>query len=386
MSITKVVAGQNVQTDHYFKPDTGGAYTFVGFVKYVVTDFNDAEVISGAAAQDPYDLARWSVQFALPSNAPIGKPGQRYRLKWIAKVQVNGATETIRETIHFDVVPGDDFSRVDITERIALEKSKFVDRLLLPADITVDSLKVEVLDIGSNVLYEADELDVDPSGTDGVNQWWTHSSPTTLDGLVLANLNAAPIQIVWTYEAGGVEEKVFHYLYLVNAATQRMMLQIRAAIDKARNIPYNPALAWFDTDLLVYIDQGLQQFNSKPPTFTNYGMGNLPSHLQYPVLQCVLWNALRAQLLAENQAQFNFSGQSVTLDVDRQAAIESELGRIQSYIDQEIKSIKRLNTRSIGRVGVIGVNYGPQFNWQPPIYRNPYFLGSMGIPPGQLRL
>lgn len=385
MSLTKAVAGQSIQADQYFKPDGGGAYTFVGFVKYIVTDFNDVEIISGAAAQDQYDLARWSVQFTLPSSAPANKPGQKYKLKWIAKVLINGESETIRETIQFDVVPADDFARIDVTERIALEKSKFMDRLLLPANVELQTLSVKVLDINSEELYGDDDISVEPSGTDGINQWWIHSSPTTLEGLVLNGLNAAPIQIAWDYTlTDGTSDTVFHYLYLVNAATQRMMLQIRASIDKARNVPHNPALAWFDTDLLVYIDQGLQMFNSYPPTFTSYAMANLPPQLQYPVLQCVLYNALRAQLLVEGQAQFNFSGQSVQLDVDRQASIESELSRIQGYIDSSIKSVKRLNNR-IGGAGVLGVNFGPQFNWQPPIYRNPYFLGSMGIPPGNIR-
>lgn len=171
-------------------------------------------------------------------------------------------------------------------------------------------------------------------------------------------MNFSPYQVRWTYTANGEQNFIFHYLYAVNGLTMDTMRKIRARIDKARNKPYNPALFYYDLDLLCYIDLGIARFNAARPTLTYFSMSSLPDVLQYPVIECSCYEALRSQLMAESVAAFNFSGQSVSLDMDRTQAIESELSKIQQYIDQEIPSLKkRYNRSGGGGVGVLGINF-----------------------------
>lgn len=108
-------------------------------------------------------------------------------------------------------------------------------------------------------------------------------------------------------------------------------------------------LQYSEVDLLMFLNRGLQMFNGYPPILTGFTGTNMQGAIRNGWLSCSTYYALGAQLLAENDLAFNFSGQSVTLDVDRTPALESALGRVESALDREVRPLKQL----LGKAGII---------------------------------
>jgi len=110
--------------------------------------------------------------------------------------------------------------------------------------------------------------------------------------------------------------------------------------------------AFEDSDLLEYISQGLRLVNLGYPT-TNYPLDSMPDILMSLVLLAAGWYGLQAQSLLENDLQFNFSGQSVTLSVDRQSGLDAVAGRMMEMFNTQIGPAKLSLVRRAQGVGTV---------------------------------
>lgn len=122
-------------------------------------------------------------------------------------------------------------------------------------------------------------------------------------------------------------------------------------INKARLSNVIPELDYTQTDLLEYLTRGLNLFNSFPPQLTAFNGTNMQGLILDAWLQCSAYYALAAQLQAEGALAFDFSGESVALNVDRTPAIEAALGRVESSLNDHVKPAKKLLAKA-------GVNSG----------------------------
>ncbi|MNQ34128.1 hypothetical protein D3C85_475790 [compost metagenome] len=120
-------------------------------------------------------------------------------------------------------------------------------------------------------------------------------------------------------------------------------------INKARLSNVIPELEYTQADLIEYLARGLNLFNSFPPQITAFTGTNMQGPILDGWLQCSAYYALAAQLQAEGALAFDFSGQSVSLNVDRTPSIESALGRVESALNDHVKPAKKL----LARYGVI---------------------------------
>ena len=125
--------------------------------------------------------------------------------------------------------------------------------------------------------------------------------------------------------------------------------QLEDYINKARIQNVIPELDYTQTDLIQYLNRGLALFNSFLPHTTNFTGTNMQGIIMDAWLQCSAYYALGAQLQAEGALAFDFSGQSVSLNIDRTPAIESALGRVESALEQNVKPLKRL----LAKAGVL---------------------------------
>jgi hypothetical protein len=97
-------------------------------------------------------------------------------------------------------------------------------------------------------------------------------------------------------------------------------------------------------------------------------------------------SGLRSQYIAEGEKAFNFSGQAISLDVDRTGFYDSAASSLQSRLDNEAKPFKQNlikkglvsgtgNLDDIGlrrgAIGSVGINVSPASNWGR-------FSGKMG--------
>ena len=140
--------------------------------------------------------------------------------------------------------------------------------------------------------------------------------------------------------------------YKMWPATPQMLVaasMVQDFCDRARLDNVIPELEYTQSDLLLYLYRGLAMFNSLPPRATAFNGTNMQGQLLDAWVVCSCTQALSAQFLAEGSLAFDFSGQTVSLNMDRSPAIESTLGRLESHLNTVILPFKKL----IGRAGVI---------------------------------
>lgn len=157
--------------------------------------------------------------------------------------------------------------------------------------------------------------------------------------------------------------------------------QMEDFINKARLANVIPELDYTQADLIQYLQRGLSLFNSLAPHTSNFDGTNMQGPILDAWLQCSAYYALAAQLQAEGALAFDFSGQSVSLNVDRTPSIESALGRIESAIEQNVKPFKKLLAKagvlsgdgSAGGQNINGANHlGTLGLTNAPTTRHPY--------------
>lgn len=146
-------------------------------------------------------------------------------------------------------------------------------------------------------------------------------------------------------------------------------------INKARLDNVIPQLEYTTADIMSYLYRGLALFNRIGPRISAFNGMNMQGVLLDSWVTCGCYYALAAQLQAEGALAFDFSGQSVSLNMDRSPAIESALGRVEQVISDQILATKKLLARagifqgdgSVGgsmidgskQFGVIGYAFAP---------------------------
>lgn len=163
-----------------------------------------------------------------------------------------------------------------------------------------------------------------------------------------ASLQAYLVRVDIT-PAGIGNKKIYTYkLWAVTPQILKGMSFLEDFLNKAKIENTIPELQYTDGDLINYLERGLNLFNmagSQPTSFTGTNMQGV---LFDAWVTCASYYALGAQLMAEGALAFDFSGQGVSLNVDRTPQLDSALGRIESMIDGRIVPLKKaLNQQGI---------------------------------------
>ncbi len=133
------------------------------------------------------------------------------------------------------------------------------------------------------------------------------------------------------------------FTYKFWAVTPQIMLAMNFLEDflnKSRIENVIPELQYTAGDLIGYLERGLYLFNNVGQISTWTGM-NMQGVLFDGWLTCASYYALSAQLIAEGSLAFDFSGQGISLNVDRTPQLDSALGRIESAIQDKIVPLKK---------------------------------------------
>lgn len=148
------------------------------------------------------------------------------------------------------------------------------------------------------------------------------------------------------------KQRLMNNLWVVTPQMLNCMNALEQSLNKARLENVIPQLEYTQSDLLHYLQRGLNLFNSYSPNLTDFNGTNMQGALFDALILCASYYALGAQLLAEGMLAFDFSGQAVTLNVDRTPHLESALGRVEAQIQDRIPKLKQLLLRH----GVAGGN------------------------------
>lgn len=292
-----------------------------------------ALVQEGVAKQDEVNVTRWTAPIVFPDDATPGI----YTVDWLTTSKQQGLKNTERFTL------GTAKAEYIEVDRLVREGQPVADILLLDDGQTADAITVTVRDAAGTVLMTSTESMIAPGTTQG-DPFYKVVFPQGL------KTNASPFAaylVQWDFTLDGVPETEYHFLYVASYPVLSLVNELRRMIDKAQLQHKNPALVYNDVDLVAFLNLGLQRINASPPTMTQYSLNALPETMFTYVLKAAAIEALDSRFLAEAEAAFNFSGQTVTLDVDRTGFIESARAHYQEALE-DLKTVKKVLVMSTG--------------------------------------
>lgn len=189
-------------------------------------------------------------------------------------------------------------------------------------------------------------------------------NPGAITGLAQSAWGYNSLFLYWNYQdKQGNQETVTTRLYVVNGKMVRMMDDLRRQADRIRNKWTIPQLRLTDVDLAHFCIQGMDKFNSVPPSANGtWTLGNLPEQLYDIVLLGALVRFLQAQELALAETEFSFAGQAVQLNTNNRSAAYS---RMADKYDREFYSKATSAKKGLLRSRLLpqlAVTWGPTSN------------------------
>lgn len=287
---------------------------------------------------------------------------------------------------------GNTHRSVDILMLQPSSQPDYGDTILMPDDTEIEF----VLDIAPSsearvdlAVYQGNRLvfQKEVAGEERLNKI-DHSEfhiPLTEEGVLPPALS--PYLAVVSHREPGQRrtQKSMFNIWSITPQIYSMMNALTGFLDKAKLENVIPSLRYTDTDLLLYLQRGLNLFNTYSPSITSFTGINMQGPLFDCHLICASYYALGAQLLAEGALAFDFSGQAVTLNVDRTPQLEGALSRIEGQLQELIPKTKGLLVKhgvnggdgsfvlgsplGLGRVIVTNAPTTNRWLWRPGMQR-----------------
>ena len=302
---------------------------------------NDAEgsVIASGVATPDLSPGTWQINFSIPYLEITDSA--KYRVLWLL-VDDEGQNHTIRDFIFIE--PSEENRDTDTVYVKKLGgKESFID-VSLPFGFFPDIGDKLYISCYLNNKPEFEEIEVwkgDPNF-----KFFSTDNRCTLqlrDGFRPTKLEPYNFMARLERASNPHKPKMFSQsLWVVTPQVIVAANQLEAYINKARLDNVIPSLQYTIGDIVTYLYRGLNMFNNVPPYITGFNGMNMQGHLLEGWIQCAGYYALGAQLQAEGALAFDFSGQSVSLNVDRTPTIEAALGRIEQYIDAHLRPYKKM--------------------------------------------
>lgn len=148
------------------------------------------------------------------------------------------------------------------------------------------------------------------------------------------------------------------------------MTMVEDFLNKSRIENVISELSYTDGDLVGYLERGLNLFNTIAVS-TSFTGTNMQGPLLDNWLICAYYWAIGTQLLAEGSLSFDFSGQGVSLNVDRTPQLDAALGRIEARIQDTVLPFKK----QLGLQGILGGDGSAGSS----NLRNPYASGTLSL-------
>lgn len=197
----------------------------------------------------------------------------------------------------------------------------------------------------------------------------TDTIPSSLDALT----------VTWKYfnaAAPHIVNRETAKLFVVNPPILTAVEDSRMQVSKARTTLFGYEDAIFDTTTIIsWLRRGRDDFNAAGGMFTTFDMSVATGALRSYWLMYSEIAMLRAQSLAEGEKAFNFSGQAISLEVDRTAYYDKLADSLQSQVDANIGPLKKnmamkgitsgngdLSTITGGNRPMLGISIHPATN------------------------
>jgi hypothetical protein len=328
-----------------------------GYPRVALLD-KDKTVIAQYNASPTANPGEWEAAVSLP-NLGVERTDE-YRLRWRMRA-ANGEKYQNFDTMLIDprvdrrdseivVLDGDD------TVELALPFAYFASNT--PSKFQVYSGNNEVL--SGAVSFE------DPSVTKTVG---AEKTLVSFPAIMLMPSLKANLLIVKSKINGRPRTYSYRY-WCITPQIALAATMIEDFLNKSRIQNVIPELEYTAGDILGYLERGLYLFNMTAATTTFTGT-NMQGMLLDAWITCASYYALATQLIAEGSLAFDFSGQGISLNVDRTPQLDAALGRIEARIQDTVVPLKKQITQQ-GFFGGDGSQGGTAM-------RNPYATGILSL-------
>lgn len=335
----RVKAGSNLNIWTDFVDERNNAQVLDSPPGFAIRGANKALILSGIAEQAT-KANRWQSNITIPDNTVPGD----YSLIWSG---TSGGNKFI-QTDSFKVIDNNtNYYELDL---LLPEQSVVRDAIILDSSQKIDGYGIKIQTPSGDVVYN-DYVSDPRQQVSGDKCYVTFDSEYPIQDLTAGNGAFAVYILTYSFDLDGAPQVEHHFLYVVNPKILGYVRGLKRMIDQAAIQHPNPALRYNSVDLVAHLNDGLQWLNIQPPTTTAYTLADVPDSLYSYVLIAGAVQALEARYLAEAEAAFSFSGQPITLEVDRTGFIDSAIQRYQSKLEN-VPVIKKVIVMSGGGGGV----------------------------------
>lgn len=206
--------------------------------------------------------------------------------------------------------------------------------------------------------------------------------PETLSAQFYLSASLDPYSISWRYwKTGGTKYRTAGQFYVTNPSVLSACADVQQLIARAGSNLFSFSDRTFtQQDIITMLRRGKDLFNAAGGLPTLFTMLHATGGIREYWLRYTEVALLRAQALAEGEQAFNFSGQAISLDVDRAQHYQTLADSLQSQLDQDVKPLKagllkkglssgdgdmsQMNNHSSARVG-IAIHPASQFGRYP---------------------
>lgn len=305
-----------------------------GYPKVALLD-SDRSVVAEFSAQPSTSIGLWESNIALPLLG-VERPTD-YKIRWRCIGQ-DGEKYQLYDTITVDPKS----ERRD--SEIVVMESDTIAEFTLPFRYDPSVLAEYTIYQNNTVAQATTALNSAPVVIDaGIDRTLVQVPTAPLIPALSSNLLTVRTTI-------RNRPKTYQYKYwCITPQIAISMTHVEDFLNKSRIENVIPELAYTDGDLIGYLERGLNMFNSLAVT-TSFTGTNMQGPLMDNWLICATYWALSAQLLAEGSLAFDFSGQAISLNVDRTPQLEAALGRIEARIQDTVVPFKKL----LGQQGILG--------------------------------
>lgn len=317
-------------------------YPYEGEGGPVVTLFDlDGSIIDRREASPTTVAGEWQVDFTFPNMNLVDE----IDLKLLWEMTDEGCNRVTYEK-NIILLPATDKRYGDIVCIHRNSGTAFT--FVLEATVQpTDSVKMDVT-LNNESLIEDLDLMTDPNVTRTITK--TRAVFEVQLDTTREVLRLQPVSIVVFHTDQRMIPKIHQSnLWVVTNQVMVAVGMLQKAIDKAKLENVIPELEYTVPDYVMGLYRGLQMFNSYPPQVTSIRGTNMQGILLHLWIICSSLEILKSQTLAEGASAFDFSGQSVNLNVDRTPSLEAAIGRLEAQIESEVKPYKKL----LGKASII---------------------------------
>lgn len=327
-----------------------------GYPKVSLLD-TDKTPIASFTATPSSSVGSWTCSIALPLLG-VTRPTE-YRIRWRCLGE-DGERYQSFETVLVD--PKAERRDSEIVVIAGSESAEFV----MPFAYTADMAgRYQVYNNNTPILADWMALSDSSVSVDaGVDRTLVTIPLVDVQPALFANLVTVHLKVRG-------RPRVLSYKYWhITPQIALAMTMLEDFLNKSRIENIIPELEYTDGDLVGYLEKGLNYFNSVAVQTSFNGI-----NMQGPLLDawqlCTAYWAISTQLLAEGSLAFDFSGQGISLNVDRTPQLDSALSRIEARIQDTVVPLKKLLgqqgiTKGDGSVGATDM-------------RNPLNMGTLQL-------